>query len=369
MENTKSNSIHANQVLSLRKERVLLFLSPLFVIGRHKLGINNNRFSFDRVFDIKIPFCSFNFLLSPFLLPILLLITVPLTLAFCIKYKVKTIHCRNLLSSVTALVCKKVLFSRKLNIVSDFRGLYSEEGVILGRWKYDSLRYKFWKYLEKVVAIKSNTCSFVSKRMMEYYSSLSGRNNGFHYIPAIVDTASIFYSAPYRKAFRDRNNIDDNETVYIYLGSYGQWHSLECLFSSIDKHIKFNSIHNFRVFILSSQTNGITQEQIGKYNIKVMRVKPSEVCEALCGADIGVLPGSTKGGISYNKVYQTMISSKLEEYLCSGLQVLVNDKIEEGTELLSQVDFSKASRKEISDLYSTEFSLESINKKYSELYE
>lgn len=369
MENTENNNIHNNQIFPLIKNMKALFISPLFIVSRSQVGLNRNKFQNLSVDEVKIPLCSYNFLMHPFLFPFFLMLSVPILLFYIKKNEINAIHCRNLLSSVLAVTVKKYFYN-KINVISDFRGHYPEEGVILNRWKHNSLSFRFWKWLEKKSLMHSTSCTFISNSMKSYYNEIFPRDDYF-FAPAIVDTKCFYFCPQLRNEIRNKYRITDDEIVYIYTGSYGQWHDLEVFYSMLEAHIKEYSIESYRVFILSAQTSEQYSEYGGKHGTTTIKVAPHEVNRYLCGADVGVLPGTKKTSKSYDLLYKTMISSKVEEYFCTGLKVLSNPRIGE-VEALSKLtiasgdEFDRAAR---GAFYQKMFSSTVVDELYERLYQ
>lgn len=369
MENTENNNIHNNQIFPLIKNMKTLFISPLFIVSRSKIGLNRNKFPNLSVDEVKIPLFSYNFLMHPFLFPFFLMLSVPILLFYIKKNEINTIHCRNLLSSVLAVTIKKYFYNN-INVISDFRGHYPEEGVILNRWKHNSTSFRFWKWLEKKSLIHSTSCTFISNSMKSYYNEIFPRDDYF-FAPAIVDTKYFYFCPELRNEIRNKYRITDDEIVYIYTGSYGQWHDLGVFYSMLEAHIKEYSIESYRVFILSGQKSEQYSEYEDMHSTLTIKVAPHEVNKYLCGADVGVLPGTQKTSISYDLLYKTMVSSKVEEYFCTGLQVLSNPRIGEVKALseltiASVVKFDRSSR---GAFYQDIFSSTVVGKLYERLYQ
>jgi len=369
MENTENNNIHSNQIFPLIKGMKTLFISPLFIISRNKIGLNENGFSDRSVDEVKIPLFSYNFLMHPILFPLFLMLSLPVLFVYIKKHKIKSVHCRNLLSSVLAVTIKKY-FYKKINVISDFRGHYSEEGVILNRWKHDSYSFRFWKGLERKVLMHSSSCTFISKSMKSYYNDIYPRDDYF-FAPAIVNTERFYFCPELRKEIRNKYHIPDDEIVYIYTGSYGQWHDLGLFYSMLEAHIKEYSIEKYRVFILSGQKSDQFSEYKDKHGTLTIKVAPDEVNKYLCGADVGVLPGTQKTNASYDLLYKTMISSKVEEYFCTGLKVLSNPRIGEVKALseLTIANGDKFDRSARGALYQKMFSSTVVGELYERLYQ
>lgn len=374
MENTQNNNIHANQIFPLTEDEentILLFLPPMFIINRKGFGINTQKYNNINVYHARIPLLSYNFSMNPLLLPIFFICTLPFLFAFVFKYHVNEIHARNHLSALLAVIIKK--FFKRVVILSDFRGLYAEEGVILGRWKYDSLRFKIWKYIEKFICRNSDIVTTISQNMTKYISETYTIDNA-HFVPAIVDTKKFHFSSEFRDAFREENNVSEDEVVFLYVGSFGLWHDIPTFYEYIDKYLKKMRISKYRVFILSDISENQYKYLHDRFNTTILSVEPNLVNKYLCGADIGVLPGSKKQGGEFDMMYNTMISSKLEEYLCTGLKVIVNSRIEEVNNMI-KYDFDESAliqedskRIMVSDKYQNLFSSIKIKSIYDELF-
>jgi hypothetical protein len=372
MENTMNNNIHQNQILPLVKDQdtIVLFIAPLFILNKQGFKINCQKFHQENIYHIRIPLLSYNFLMNFILIPIFILLSLPIVLNFIHKYKIDTIHSRNHLSSLIAVLSK--LFFKHLNVLSDLRGLYAEEGAILRRWKYNSLNFKLWKKIEKYICQKSNIVTSISNNMKEYLRQKYSLKN-IYFVPAIVDIKQFYFSEEHRNRFREKYKISTSEIVFIYVGSIGVWHDVKSFYIYIEKYIKLNSIKKYKVFILSNIKREAYQSLHDKYNTIILQVKPHEVNDFLCGADIGILPGTKKIGHEYDLLYKTMISSKLEEYLCVGLKVIINKRIEEAVKLVALQDkenivFDNRVRNTICKYYAKQFSSVTIKEKYLKLY-
>lgn len=366
LENTLNNNIHRNQIIPLVEggQGFALFLAPMFIFGRNGFSLNSMKYADDNVFHIRIPFLSYNFLLNIVLLPFLLFCVVPMIGFYVYKYKIGVIHARNHVSALCALAYKKIF--RKVRVIADFRGHYPEEGAILGRWSVGSLNFKAWKKLESYICLNVDTLVVISKRMRVYFSEKYNIQNVV-YIPALVDTKRFHYSDELRLDFRKKEGIETDEIVYLYVGSLGQWHDLDLFFEEIDNDLLSHKIGKYRVYILSSIDSLDYSELFFERNVKVLTVPANIVNSYLCGSDVGVLPGTRKIGPEYDLLYKTMISSKVEEYLCTGLRVLVNDRIEGVKEIISEAELVD-DRGAGAEYYQCMFSVSVVKSKYSQLY-
>lgn len=328
LENTQGNFIHQNQVLNLDDSSgryLFLFISPLFILSKNSFGINRNVFTNDNVKEIKIPLFSFNFSLHIVLLPILLLLSFPVLVYYLFVYKPQVIHCRNLLSSFIALFCRKI-FRYNYKIVSDPRSVYPEEGVIIQRWKLNGFNYKLWKRVEKYTFKNVDVCIGLSDSFKEYLQMF---NDNSVYIPAVVDD-NIKFNSNLRQKKRKEFDIGENDLIFLYVGSIGLWHDIDSLIIMYNKLVDKFKDYNCKIIALSNskQLRIRLKKEIGSNCIFCSSVKSTLVHEYLHLSDFGIIPGSINQGFHYDLLYKTMISSKASEYLCSGLPIITNSRID-----------------------------------------
>lgn len=388
LENTLNNSIHKNQILVFENnnfvENYFLFISPLFILNRKGFSLNNNKFKLNNVYEIKIPFLSYNFLLNIFLIPFLLLFSFPILFLFFRRYKFKIVHCRNLISSFLAVIFRKLFFFQ-FKIISDPRSLYPEEGVIVNRWKYNSYNYKAWKIIEKYTFKNSDYCIGLSNFFCDY---LKKYNVNSVYIPAVVNN-SIAYNHELREIGRKEYHLKEDDLLFIYVGSIGLWHKMDILINMFDNIISTFRKYNCKIIVLtdSDSLKTLVANKYSKNCLLADRVSTDSVHKFLCMSDFGLLPGSNEDGYHYEMLYKTMLSSKAEEYLCAGLPIISNSRISEMSILInnlkcgylfnskdsklendSSATFSISERQDISTFARKEFSFHSVINRLNFLY-
>ena len=370
MENTFANNIHASQVYPVIKRTPNmrgLFLNPCFEISRSRIG----PIYFDQKFDSNIqisrlPLATYFFFASWFMFPIIFIILSTYLFIHCLFNRYDIIHCRHTLSGVVAIPIAKIF---KIKVISDIRGCYADEGVLLGRWKSGSLSFRVYKKIEKFVYKYSDAVTGISPIMCRYIKSISPSSKPV-YIPAVVDTNRIFFDKKVRSEARNELNLSEDDACFIYVGSIGAWHSVDLLINQLKTTVKKMDIEDKKVHLIVLSKDSVLIEASDRlpYRILTRSVESSEVNYYLNAADYGLLPGKEIISDSAKNVFSVMISSKAQEYLCCGLKVISNKGIKYfQNKNLSYM--SGTSRKDIAKNFKNEFSLDKVLSKYDALYQ
>ena len=275
------------------------------------------------------------------------------------------IHCRNTMSAAIALPAAFVL-SKK--VICDVRGLYADEGVIIGRWNYASFSHKFFRKIECLVYKHSNVITAVSPELAKYVNQLIQKDTT-NFVPAIVNAPNKYSSGDQNK-YREKLGIPHDHFCLIYVGSLGAWHTEEMLITQIENYIATRRLEKEKVMliILTSNSKPLKKKVAGLYkHHMVLSVPPRKVHQYLCAADAGLLPGRDCTNKAESNILETMISSKAQEYLAYGLEIVANPRIK-----FFQTDDIKTyhgrSRHSRVAQYRSYFSPETVIKQYQELY-
>lgn len=340
MEITKNNSIHQNQVFGLADKGVdyhFYFMTPMFILTRAGFSLNREKSNQDRndTEESIIPILSLHGLMHLVIIPYYLLLTVPLLYRKQKKMEADIIHCRALLSVLTAVVTKK-FFRMDYKIVCDPRSVYVEECVIHRAFRMNGLNYRGWKKLERWLYKNSDACIGLSEHFADY---MRPSNPKSYYVPALVQD-HLVYDQAMREFVRKEFELTDKDVVFIYIGSIGTWHSIELYIECLKKcQTKIPDGYRMRIILLTGNKRAIQElkdcfkeEMI----MKTGQVPPSDIKKYLHVADYGIVPGSNLLGECYNLLYATMIASKAEEFLASGLPIIVNSRISSLAEMVKK---------------------------------
>ena len=370
MENTIDNNIHASQVYPVIKKTPNmkgLFLNPFFEVSRSRIGLIKLDKKCDSNIKIsRIPLATYFFFSPWYFFPIVFIILFIYLFTHCLFNRYEIIHCRHTLSGFVAIPIAKIF---RIKVISDIRGCYTDEGVLLGRWKDGSLSFHFYKKLERFVYKHSQAVTGISPVMCSYIKSISPSTNPI-YIPAIVDTERIFYDEKIIDNARNELNISEDDLCFIYVGSIGAWNSVDELINQLNSAVNNMRIDRKKIhlIVLSKDSRFIDGLKKLPYRIYTNSVNPNEVNYYLNASDYGLLPGKKITSDSEKKVFEVMISSKAEEYLCSGLKVISNDGIKY-FQNLNQLNIFENHRSDISSSFKNEFSLEKVLSSYASIYD
>ena len=162
---------------------------------------------------------------------------------------------------------------------------------LLGKIKYTSLYY-IDKFFSTRFIKKSNGCLAVTKALQEYATKTFSlnKNISFHIVPCAIKASNSLHLErdAFRKKYRKKYNIADNELVFVYSGGISPWQCVEetvSMYKEISKNLSMPSrmllfSHNYEY--LEKLTNGDDQFIIDSYG-------PEELYKALCAADFAFL--------------------------------------------------------------------------------
>lgn len=266
---------------------------------------------------INVPLFFRHNTMNIILLPLLIVWSLPRIIRVIYINKVDIIHCRSYLSSLLGVLAKLVT---KKQVIFDMRGLFIYEGVITGIFNKDTLNYKVWLWIEEKIFQLTDQIVILSDTFKEY-------------IPKeYLKKTRLVYANVDEEYFTDQIVEKQSEIVsFIYTGSLGHWHELNAIFKIYSEFRKFYS--KSKLVILSVVDTNEFQAGLTKYNIPIQEVdvftcKPSEVKKHLFSSHFGILPLNLRD-LSFEEewVAKTMISSKGEEYMAAGLQVIFHNSI------------------------------------------
>jgi len=357
----------------LRLNRILTGREETFHIKREleESGINL----------ILIPVPYLGFAARWYLLPIVLLVTLPILLYLILIKKIGLLHCRSYLITISALVVKKILGTK---FIFDPRSDFPEENITVGRWAETSLNFKILKFLEKLFLRNSDATIAIADTYDEHFRKIF-QDSRLYKIPNNVDVEKFVRDDSFRDAYRDENGIG-RKIVFCYEGSLGHhWHSPEIYAQYIMKMRGLQIDHMF-LFVIPKLDVTYLKETFDKYGIG-----SAEYLVELAGFDeVPKYLSVADFGLEFMERYKIAMGIKFVEYLAMGLPVIINSQVggartvieeygvgtildlgqnnflEQLNELIeNKDDIANKSRSVAERLFSNE----EVSKKYADLYE
>lgn len=368
MENAFQNNIFHNQVLPVLSAFANvhgLFVNPILEASHNRIGLVRGRQKFKHATVFYSPFPTYFFFSQWFVLPFVIIWACFPTLFFCIKQRISVIHARNLMSSICAVMVSKII---KVSVIVDMRGVHPDEGVLIGRWRHNNLNYRIHKILEAWVFRSATKVTCISPNLCAYVKSIEPSSRPV-FVPAMVNPQKIFFDQNLRQAARKKLKIEKDAVCLIYTGTLGAWHSFDALRKQVISISEKLDGKKIVVIILANQSREFIVQKLGlDQDVVVQGVKPNEVNFFLNAADIGLLPARPVETESDRIVFDVMISSKAEEYLCAGLDVCANPVIPFFQKIRGE-QRTLTTREDVAVFYQKIFSSDSVIGKINELYQ
>ena len=333
IEDPINNGILNSQVISILKSisekghRVALYSAPSKkLFGKHSNQdveiYKKNLYDFDiKFYCSPIPVLT-NASIRFYLIPWLILFSLPSVLIAAAKQKSTILHCRSYPASLIGMLVK-ILTGKKF--IFDMRGVYPEEGAFLfPNWHKDGFNYKTWKYIEKHMILAADHIVVVSDRfkqhiLSEYPGHSDAINEKTSTIVCGVSTENIIHN--------DRPKISPHDPIrLVYSGTLDGWTSPELLASTYNQILKHNTQHNFllNIYTTSNQESvhkAFFTEGIDSSKYFIQCFKAEEVATKLRENDIGILVRER------DIVNEVSFPVKLGEYLAAGLPVTINSAL------------------------------------------
>ena len=135
-----------------------------------------------------------------------------------LRYRLRIVHARSYVPSITALLLKKFLGTR---YIFDMRGFWADERIDGCLWEKDSYLYQIAKRLERSFLLNADVVVSLTHKAveeMQKFSYLKGRMPRFEVITTCADL----------ELFRPGDIKNKNKVLTIgYVGSVGVWYLFE----------------------------------------------------------------------------------------------------------------------------------------------
>lgn len=333
IQNQVIEILKASKKISYNDRFYLITFQPIYTIilqNKKLRAINKN------LKDYGIGLIISPYLVSPisnwfnakwYMLPFIFLQTLPTLLTMIIVKNINVLHCRSYPTMLAATAIKKI--KKNLIIVFDPRSPYPEENITASQWSEKSISYKIWKMLEKMFLDYSNVTIAITDTYVKHFKKISTKGH-FTTIPNNVDTTKFSLNQDYRNTLRSKFGVNDNETIFVYLGSLGRnWNNLLTYAKFLLAMRELNINHRF---LFVTQNILELRDVFNEFNIETheyiaVSANPSEVPKYLSIADVG---------LNLMDRQDIRMSIKTCEYLAMGLPIIVNSNVMGAKEIVEQ---------------------------------
>jgi len=254
--------------------------------------------------------------------------------------KVDVLHCHGEAGGYLGLLARKEL-RKDIPLISDLRGLVSEESLLCGREGNLIKRFLFnlrgheFRKIEEYVVKESDLVFCVSRKFRKYLEEIYRVSpDKIAVIPCLVDSKLFFFSPEVRARRRADLGIE-KRIVFVYSGSTVKWQLPEVTVAFFKK-IKEIVPEAFLLFLTNNLSrarryfNGMDEE-----DYLLVSVPNREVPGYLNAADIGILLRER------NLVNRVAAPIKFGEYLCCGLPVIITNGIGDTEEIIEKYGIGK----------------------------
>jgi glycosyltransferase involved in cell wall biosynthesis len=260
-------------------------------------------------------------------LAVALATSLPVLLYKTVRWRPDIIHCRSYVATLLAVLMK--YFFKDVRVIFDPRGFWPEEGVVTCLWSETSLNFGFWKRVEKYLLRR---CDKVIALSDSFAARIGQLEKG-------ADSAVIYASANLQeferaRQFRDLKKRDlglEGKTVFVYNGGLGAWHD-PSLLAQVFKTAS-QALSDTKLLAITGYNRGKLESAFRSAGLRtedflVIAAKPQQVPGYLVTGDYGIVPLkeiNEPGAMTV--VADTMIGTKVAEYLACGLPIVVNKNV------------------------------------------
>lgn len=261
------------------------------------------------------------------LLCMLLALSVPILLCRIVRQRPDIIHCRSYIATILALFMK--IFFPDLKVVFDPRGFWPEEGVVLHRWDHSSITFRIWKRVERYLFHRSDKVIALSESFSDHISEMVKEANCI-VIYASADVQEFKQARPFRDLKRQELDLE-GKTVFVYNGSLHAWHD-PSLLAQVYRTLS-QSLSHTKLLIITGYDRDKLEAVFRSAGLQaedflIVAAEPSEVPGYLVTGDFGLVPlREISETTPMAVVADTMIGTKVAEYLACGLPIIVNENV------------------------------------------
>jgi glycosyltransferase involved in cell wall biosynthesis len=244
-----------------------------------------------------------------------------------LRYRIQIVHARSYVSSVIALVLKRIFNKR---FIFDMRGFWPDEKVDGGHWLPNSRIYRVAKWFEKKFLTHADvvvSLTHAGVSAMQQFPYLKNCLPRFEVITTCTNLA-LFHPMP------NAANVENSEQSFTigYVGCTGRWYLFDPVVECFKILLRIRP--HTRFLIINREKHEYIQERLNAYDI------PKEQVE-IRSADYSEVPklmSQMDATIFFTKqVFSTQAAAptKLGEFLGCGIPCLTNGGVGDVKEIIN----------------------------------
>jgi glycosyltransferase involved in cell wall biosynthesis len=234
------------------------------------------------------------------------------------EFNPQVVHCRSASAAWAALQLRKTS-SLHFRIIFDARGLMPEETAFRRKYPISGNDYLYLKEIEKILLNECDLTVAVSDTMGDYYKALGAR-----------EVAVVYLSTNYEKLKLGHSKIKASSTPlkFCYVGALSEttWHKpseLSNLFTCLKKVFP-----DSKLLIVSTSNQKLIRNYFNHLDLRDITILRSysldELAQYIQDSDFGLLSAFRPSGVIELKLLDSVLGTKVAEYLCAGLPVILN---------------------------------------------
>lgn len=226
----------------------------------------------------------------------------------------RIVHARSYVPALIGLFYK-YLFG--IRLIFDPRGILPEELRLARGWSKTDWRYRFWKFIERMLLKRSNAVLALSRPFKRHLKEIVDRKD-ILITPCCIEPDRFLYDPARRQAMRNSLGLGDHFTLVYSIGCFVPYQVFEKALGVFD--ILRDEKPDSRMLILTPEAEQMrlyaTKRGLNLDGVSLVRVPFSKVPDYLMACDAGLL-------VRHPSIVSEVASPvKFPEYLACGLPVL-----------------------------------------------
>lgn len=238
---------------------------------------------------------------------------------------IKIFHCRSYPATLAAVTYKKI--SKDVKVIFDPRSDFPEEGITVGSWQKNSRDLLFWKGAEKKLLEESNVTALIGPTYLRHYQESTSRFKYF-FAPNNVVLENFRRNKVPRAEIRRELGIANDDIVFVYLGALTKdgWHRTSFYKKFYESVVSKNIKYFLLILTPEVYVGDVKNEFFESPNVYIISPAYTQIGNYLSAADVGLM---------FLHCKKIAVGTKIGEYLCCDIPVIVNSNCEGAVDLIT----------------------------------